>query len=190
MTKRVLKQLEECRDARRVVRLVRNTPDRYWNGFVEAVGLRLVVMRTFDDFVLDGFALLRLKDVQEVEWSEESSRFMVEVLQAEGRLSNLPKVPRIDLTSMHSAVSDLVKRDPYLIIECEHAKDDEGDGAFYLGRVTEVGARLVELEGVSHVGEVDDRTTRIRLSDITNVRSDEYYIDIFKRHGRWANRSR
>jgi hypothetical protein len=150
-----------------------------WNGYPLAMTDDLVLMRTLDDFDLDGFAVLRLEDITRVR-AGDAERFFDHVLRAEGLLDALPTPPPIRLDALRSALEDVRRLHGHAILECEALDEPE----FYLGELVSVDEGAVSLRYITVTGVVESATTEVPLEDITIVRFDERYIRYFAKYAR------
>lgn len=151
----------------------------HWNGYPLAASDRLVLVRTLDDFDLDGFAVLRMEDLTAVR-SGEPERFFDHVLRAEGLLDAVPPAPSIRLDGWQSVLEDVLRGPGHAIIECEGLEDPE----FYLGRLVDVDAERVALRYITVTGLVEEEITHVPLEDITLVRFDERYVRYFAKYAK------
>ena len=148
-----------------------------WNGFPLALGDELLLVRSLHEFAVNGFAVLRLRDVTAVH-STDAERFFERVLRAEGALDEAPSVKAIPLRSWRSVLEAVRLHYRYAIIECERP-----DGAdFFLGELAGVEGDEATLHYIQVNGMRESGLTRVPLDDITLVRFDERYVNVFGRY--------
>src|SRR6188768_3573003 len=87
-------------------------------GFILASSEKLVALQYVYDFNLDGFLILRAKDITEVKCSP-TDKFQKSLLEKEGLLSRVPFGTSFDLLNWHSTISQLSLAYPLMILECE-----------------------------------------------------------------------
>lgn len=160
------------------VRLVRAGFARpSWYGFPLALDETLVLVRSLHDFAVNGFAVLRLRDVTEVH-SGDPERFFERVLRAEGALDAAAPVKPVPLGGWAEVLEAVRAHYRYAIVECERADG----GAFYLGELAAVDDDEVALHFIAVTGTREVALTRVPLDEVTLVRFDERYVNLFGRY--------
>ncbi len=148
-----------------------------WNGFPLALDGDLLLVRTLHDFDLDGFAVMRARDVTEVR-NGSAERFFRRVLRGEKALEGMT-TPDVPLGSWRAVVDAVRAKHRFAIVECEHG--DVSD--FFLGELIEdddvdsVAMHYVHVDGTR-----EGAVTRVSLDDVTLVRFGERYLDLFARY--------
>lgn len=174
----VLEMLQGAIDRGEKVRFVRAGFDtESWNGFPLMLGDDLVLVRTLDDFRFDGFAVLRLRDVSAVR-SGDDERFFERVLRAEGLFEHLAPPKPILLQSMRTVIESVRAHYRYAILECE----GNGDEAFFLGEIARVDDEYAWLHYIQVNGTREREASRVPLDEVTTVRFDEQYVNLFGKH--------
>jgi len=149
-----------------------------WNGFPLALDGDLLLVRTLDDFFLDGFAVMRVRDLVEVR-DGAAERFFHKALRAEGLLDALAPAPDVPLRSWRAVFDAVRARYRFAIVECE--RDD--DAGFYLGELVADDDRdSAALHYIQIDGTREGAVTRVPLDEVTLVRFDERYVNLFGRH--------
>lgn len=173
-------QLAEHVGTRRKVLLERSTPsDHRISGYVLAVDKGLVFLRQFDDFEPDGYCVLRERDIISLR-SGEHERHWDHMLQSEGLLGGLRNPPRIDLSSMASAIQSIEALERFLIIECEDDREPIED--FYLGELVEIDTESVHLRTVDALGRWEPSVAMVPLVEITQVQFSTAYLRHFVKY--------
>ena len=148
-----------------------------WNGFPLALGDDFVLVRSLHEFAVNGFAVLRLQDIAAVR-STDAERFFARVLRAEGALERCPAVRPVPLRSWRAVLEGVRLHYRHAIIECERA-----EGArFFLGELAGVDGDDATLHYIQVNGTREAALTRVPLDDITLVRFDERYVNLFGRY--------
>lgn len=175
----ILEVVDRAIERRHKVQLERLTFGRttYWNGFPIERTADFVMLRTLDDFRLDGFAVLKLADVVAAR-SGDPERFFERVLRAEGLFERLPSPGTIRLESWGSIVEDVIARHTNAIVECEALEQPE----FHLGQLIDVDHEALRLLYIHVNGTKEVEPTRILLDDVTLVRFGERYIELFAKY--------
>ncbi len=151
--------------------------NEHWNGFPLVANDDFVLMRSLHDFTLDGFAVLRVRDITAVR-SADTERFFERVLRAEGLLDDLTPPRPVLLRSWRSVLESVRAHYRYAILECEAV--DSGD--FVLGEVVSVDDDAVSLRYIQVNGTRERELTRVALHDLTLVRFDERYVNYFGKY--------
>ena len=149
--------------------------NEFWNGFPLVVNDDFVLMRTLHDFALDGFAVLRVRDITSVR-SSETERFFERVLRSEGMLDKLSAPRPVLLRSWRSVLESVRAHYRFAILECER----EGD--FTLGEIVSVDDEAVSLHYIQVNGTRESSLTRVALDDLTLLRFDEQYVNLFGKY--------
>lgn len=148
-----------------------------WNGFPLVVSDDYVLVRTLHEFALDGYAVMRLRDVTDVS-SGEPERFFERVLRAEGLLDRVTAPRPVLLRSWRSVVESVRAHYRFAILECEAS--DEND--FVLGEVASVDDEAASVHYIQVNGTREADVTRVALDELTLVRFDEQYVNFFGRY--------
>lgn len=141
------------------------------------LGKKLLFVRCENDFELDGYMILRLKDITNIR-SDESERFLKLILREEGIIphENNQVVTKID--DWEDLFKELKELGKYYIVECERL--DDGD--FYLGEIIKVNKQSIVFQHFDGVGEWEEKPTKIAYKDITSVSVDKRYINIISKY--------
>ncbi len=106
-------------------------------GFVLAFSSDLVLIHLLDDFRLDGYRILRVRDISKVRRSYVPSR----ILKAEGILAQVGLACSIDLKSWQSVFRDLKALGRNIIVEGEQPEVD----AFTIGKIIRVNKKTLSM---------------------------------------------
>lgn len=164
----------------RKVLLERSTPSHpRISGYVLAVEQGLVLLHQFDDFEPDGYCVLREHDITSLR-SGEHERHWDHMLESEGLLGGLSDPPRIDLSSLASAIQSIAAIERFLIIECEDDREPIED--FYLGELVEIDAESVHLRSVDALGQWELNVAMVPVAEITQVQFNTAYLRRFVKY--------
>lgn len=147
--------------------------DRYF--FPLAVGEALFLCAEENDFLLDGFTVRRIRDVERIEPREG---IYTEIMRSEGWLDNL-KTPDVDISCWQSVFRSLQKMGRNIIIESESLDDEP---LFAIGEIQSVDGESVLLFPFDADGIWEDQPIQIFYEDITSVSFDTRYINVFSRY--------
>ena len=164
---------------RRQVRIERNRPcHRLLNGYVLDCANGLALMHLFHDFFPSGYAIIRERDIVSVRQGDYEA-IWDRMLEAEGLLGGLDAPPKLDLSSMNTAIGDAAVLYPFLAIQCEDEDEDIQD--FYFAKVMYITETHVYLRCVDGLGQWEEPDP-VPLEDITLVEMGTPYLTRFARY--------
>lgn len=117
-----------------------------------------------DDFILDGFEINRISDIDKIEVKDDGC---IKINRRHALLDDL-ETPEIDLTSWRTVFESLAKTDFYVIIQ------DQYDGGYHIGKIKEVGKNSVVFKHFDAFG-IWQHKEKIPFSEITSVRFADRY---------------
>ena len=162
------------------VRIVRSRPSApRLNGYVLACSDSLALMHIFDDFAPDGYSVLRIDDIQDID-RDEHQRHWHRMLAGEDLLGGLDLGFRPDLSAMHAAVESIWRQYHHIIIHCE--APDEPIQDFYIGYPLAVGPGGVIFRHFDARGRWHPMPDVINVAEITRVEFDAPYINRFSKY--------
>lgn len=167
--------LENAMEPRQMVKVTFHYSDidRYF--FPLAVGRDLFLCAEEDDFLLDGFTIRRIRDVEAL---EPRDGLYTEIMAGEGWLNRLA-VPDVEITDWKSVFNSLQKLGRNIIVEEEHL---EGDSQFVIGWIQAVEPDHVLLLPFDADGIWEQEPWEIPYRDITSVSFDTRYINVFSKY--------
>jgi hypothetical protein len=140
-----------------------------------------VLIHQTDDFQLDGYAILPIDAIEEVRYNE-MEEFYDSVMQQEGLLDDFGIDYSIDLSSWQTIFDSIIKNEKFAIIECE--KSDDDDSQFLLGKIIRTKRDKFEMIYLNADGIFEDTITEQKYSEITIVRFDERYTNLFQKYAK------
>lgn len=163
-----------------VVRLRRRLEraDTY-TGLVLLLSARLVLVRIAGDFELDGFAVLRIGDIERVEIRENERTFR---RLARAAIAGAPAPPPLELSSWGAVFRSVQSAGRFAIVECEIPGDEDFD----LGPVLAVRRGSADLHSHDTSGRTWPFPTQWRFERVTCVRFGDRYVEAFEHHARGA----
>src|SRR3972149_3088333 len=159
-----LQLLHEAREKRALVRIYRSNIERGWiTGWVDAVGL-FVVVRVLDDGVRqNGFICVRVNDVTDFRLPDPEAGFLERVLTA--RHVQLPDPLHINPDSAGSLISGAKKLFPVVTLHFETFRDT----VCYVGEPVAITEDQVQLKEISTNGQWDDDIQWYNLAAVSRV---------------------
>jgi hypothetical protein len=152
------------------------------HGYVLDFTDNFVLIHQTSDLKLDGFAILPLKTIKKVRHNEFEEMHEY-IMQAEQLLTNLGINYPIDLTNWQTILNSIKTNNKITIIECEQVWIK----LFLLGELTKVKKKKVEIRYLEANGIFEEFVTEQKYKDITIVRFDETYSNLFQKYARYKN---
>ncbi len=146
-------------------------------GFVLACSSELVLIHVVDDFRSDGYQIIRVSDISEIRHSA-SDRTMQKILRAEGILEQVGSKHPIDLRSWQSALQSLKSLGGNVIVEGEEPWVDE----FFIGKIIRINKKTLSMRHFDGTGKWNEKLSYCPYEDISSVRFDCEYVNVFSRH--------
>ena len=144
--------------------------EAYSRGCVVGLSDRLVMLHQVSDAIrLDGYEILRVRDVTAVETDFSAKGFCLRALEMKGMRPRAPD--GVDLRDLESAVRSVDAHHAPFLLECEEA--DPGVG--FIGRAREWLKSGFRMRLVSPSAEWVDDDELFRYSAITRIVFDEEY---------------
>lgn len=140
------------------------------------VGDKLFLGIEEDDFLLDGYAIRRFKDVTKAEIKDDMCE---RILKAEGLLDNIV-TPEIDLSNWETVFQSLQKRDKNIIVEKESL--DENECEYVIGRIEKVCKHHAYVRYFDADGIWEPEPYRIPYKEVTSVTFASRYVDTFSKY--------
>lgn len=163
--KSVVAKLERAQQDRLLVRIRRWIPESSSvEGFVVGVGRRWVVLAQLSDRIaLDGWSLLRLKDIQAVKVNPDSDSFPAQVLR---RRSQWPPVsPPVDLDDTVAVITTAPAVAPLLAVHEEFSRPD----ICWIGKVRSVNDTKLRLHEVDSDAGWRQKVSTIDPDSVTRI---------------------
>jgi hypothetical protein len=158
-------RLEHAQAAPSVVRITRGSFEAEGElGYVLALADELLLLlRISNQIRFDGFAVLRIRDITELEAPHSHSHFVEEVLRL--RDESVAQAPGVELADIESAIRSAGKLYPILAIHREEADPE----VCHVGAVASVRPESVSLFEIDPDAEWDEEPTEYSLSEITRI---------------------
>jgi hypothetical protein len=146
-------------------------------GYVLAQSSQLVLIHNVEDFHLDGFAVIRVSDI-ELARSGKYERFLSKVLRKARMSAQLEVAAVVSLRNVGECLTSLKGR--LVTVECEDPSVDR----FYCGRILRVGKRHVSLRTFDASGRWGKKPESVALVDVTFLAWDTEYLTVFSKYVR------
>lgn len=173
-------KLKKIYDKKQLVQINReNLTGQSDIGFILGLNSEFVLFQNCIDFVLNGYTVIKISDITSLR-SSEHERLFEKILKGEGTLDEVGIPYDVNLDSWQSLLQGLKEMNKNVMIECEVGDEDEDD--FFIGKLIQINQDSVSLLFFSDLGIWDDEPDVIPFDEITKVRFDEKYINVFSKY--------
>jgi hypothetical protein len=148
------------------------------SGFILGMSKNFLLLQLAQEFMLDGYAVIRLDDFDSIRHSSYE-RTQRKIFNAEGLLSTEYGFgKKLPLTSWADILKTLKGYDLHIIIE----NINKNVLDFWIGQITKVGDKSVSIHNYNPDGQLDDKPTVIKLDTISVIKFGDRYSTIFRKH--------
>jgi len=141
------------------------------------IGQNLVLLQNLYDFTMDGYLIIRLKDISSISITR-SQQFTQYILKKEGILNRISKPPITSLDNWKSVLEELDIYNKNIIIECEDIEPPN----FYIGKIKGINKNSIYLLYFNGAGEWDKEPTEIPYNEITSLGLESNYINVISKY--------
>jgi hypothetical protein len=152
------------------------------HGYVLDFTDDFILIHQTDDFKLEGFAVIPLKTIKKVRYSDYEEMYEY-IMNEEHFLNDLGIPYTIDLTNWQTVFKSIENNNKFVIIECEQVWIKR----FLLGKLSKIKKKNVEMLYLEANGVFEEYATEQKYKEISIVRFDEVYINLFQKHARYKN---
>lgn len=167
--------LLEATDPRQLVKVTFHYSDMDRYFFPLKVGTDLFLAAEEFDFLLDGFTVRRVRDVEAAAMRDG---IYSRIMAAEGWLDRIT-VPDLDISGWKSVFNSLQQLGRNIIVEEEHLNKESH---FAIGFIRAVEEDYILLQRFDADGIWDDAPIQIFFDAITSVTFDSRYINVFSKY--------
>lgn len=147
----------------------------YWYLFSLDVSDKFLFGVKEEDFILNGFQILKISDLKKVSIENGIS---AKICEKNKLLEGINK-PQINLTSWKTVFESLKPLNTMIIVENE--KTDKDEDFFYLGYVTSINKSFIRFSAVYSDGEWENNI-KIPYSKITSVTFNDRYSQSWQKY--------
>lgn len=148
------------------------------SGFILQMSKNFLLIQKEEEFFLNGYGIIK-KDHFDAIRCNKYDRAFKRILKAEGILDSGYGInKKIRLIDRRTIFEDLMKHDYHVIVECE----DLEDPLFVIGPIKKVKKDSANIQYYDPTGLLDKKPTTVKYKDITLVKFDDRYINIFKKY--------
>jgi hypothetical protein len=179
-TKEYDEMLQKHIDKKDFVKVYRTVTDGEANisGFLLQMTKDFLLIQKEEEFSLNGYGIFR-KDHFDSLRCNKFDKTLKRILKAEGILdSDFGIDKKINLRNWNAIFKDLKEFYQHVIVECE----DLEDSLFVIGPIRRVNKDSVSIQYYDPTGLLDKKVTTVKYKDITLVKFDDRYINVFKKY--------
>ena len=148
----------------------------YYNIIPLAANDKLFLAAIEDDFIMDGFAVYRFKDLMKAKIKNDKCD---EILRSEGVFDKLD-IPDIDISSWQTVFESLKATGENIIVEKQSLDEDEWE--FVIGRIEDIYKKFAYVRHFDADGIWQDEPYRIPYTEITNITFKNRYVTVFSKY--------
>jgi len=172
--------LQKYIDKKAFVKLYRTVCNKEENlsGFILGMSKDFLFLQLDSDFMLDGYAIIRLYDFDGLRLSSYE-RTQRKIFKAEGILDTSYGFDRpVPLTSWTGILKTLKSYDLHVIVE--NINKDCLD--FWIGEIKTVRDKSVSIHNYNPDGQLDDKPKNIKLDTISIIKFGDRYSTVFRKY--------
>lgn len=171
-------QLQNYIDCQNQIQIKRKRID---NNSLECIplmlGEKLLLVQYLYDYDIDGYMIIRLKDITNIR-NGESEKFYEYILKQEQIINQVKKPDLTNVDNWEGLLSELKMFEKNIIIECEDISGND----FYIGKIIEINKNRVSFLHFNPVGEWEKVPKEIIFKDLTAIRFETRYINIISKY--------
>jgi hypothetical protein len=148
------------------------------SGFILQMSKDFLLIQKEEEFYLNGYGIIRKDHFDSIRCNKYDKSFK-RILKGEGIFdSDYGIKNKINLKDWQTIFKDLKKFDYHVIVECEDLKES----LFVIGPIKRINKDSVGIQYYSPTGLLDKKPTTVKYKDITLVKFDDRYINVFKKY--------
>jgi hypothetical protein len=149
-------------------------------GFVLGLSDKLVLIQQWHDFYAEGYAVLRVRDIEAVE-SGPKEDYNTRVVALEGMMAKTGIPYDVPLDGFKSVLQVAKKRNLVVIVECE-SRECGSDDWYHIGKVVGLNPASLSLLFFDAIGTWDWKPTVIPFTEMTKVQIDTPYANTMAKY--------
>jgi len=172
--------LQKYIDKKAFVKIFRTVCDKEENlsGFILDMSKRFLLLQLDHDFMLDGYAIIKLDDFDSIRHSSYE-RTQRKIFNAEGILTTTYGFDKyLPLTSWTEISKALKSYDLHVIVK--NINKDHLD--FWIGEIKTVTEKSMSIHNYNPDGQLDDKPKNIKLDTIRIIKFGDRYSTIFRKY--------
>jgi len=161
----------------KITRTVARGVDETSSGYILDFSDDLVLLHEAGDFTLHGYSVIPVRQVKKIRHNKFEKCFK-QIMIAEGEAAKVGISYQIDLSNWQSALKSIQATNLNVIVEVE----DPTKEIFSIGPIIKITAKKVHIEFFNGEGFIYDIPDKIAFDDITKVKFDDRYINVFSKY--------
>lgn len=178
----ILDSIKYHYDKRKYTQITRQVADDHTessSGYIVAYSKDFIILQEVNDFRMLGYLVLPVTQIVEVRYNKVDKYFdKIMVWEKEADKVSLPY--NIDLTDWNTIFQSIKGYELTVIIECE----DPSIGAFIIGPIVRITKKRVHISYFDAQGYIDEDPIRVKYADISIVKFDDRYANVFGKYTR------
>jgi hypothetical protein len=147
-------------------------------GFLLKKSKDFILLQQEKDFTFDGYAIIPKTRFYAIRFSKKEKTFN-NILVKEGIFEKEYGIKNeIDLSDWQTIFYELKKLDYHVIVECENLKKP----LFLIGPIESIEKKSLYIRYYDAKGLLDKKATKVKYQDITILRFDERYTNVFRKY--------
>lgn len=148
------------------------------SGFLLEVSDDFLLVQNEEEFRLEGYSIIR-KDHFDAIRCSKSEKKIKQILKAEGIIDKKYGISKaVPLASWASIFQHLKEEDHHVIVECE----DLEKPTFNIGAIIDISKKAVQIKHFTAEGIIKKKPKKIAFKNITLVRFDDRYINLYRKY--------
>jgi hypothetical protein len=161
----------------KVKRQVAEDTYEYSNGYIVDNSGDFVLMQESNDFKVLGYLVFPISTITQIRFNN-NEKYYNKIMQGEMQVDNVLKKHKIDLTDWTTIFKTIKKAGFNVIIENENPEDE----SFVIGPIIKTTTTAVYIQYFNVIGYLDIEPTKIAFNNITSVKFDDHYINVFSKY--------
>ncbi len=147
------------------------------SGYILNFSDDFVLLQEAGDFTILGYLILPVKQIKKIRHNKYDKCFK-QIMVAEGEAAKVGIDYKIDLNSWQSVFKSIQTINLNVIVEIE----DPANKIFSIGSILKITGKKVHIEYFDAKGFISNHPDKINLDEITLVKFDDRYVNVFSKY--------
>lgn len=167
-----------------IVRQVSESKIETNSGYIVKHSEEFLILQESHDFRALGFLIVPINQIKKIRCNS-SDKFYDKLMTLEKEKENIKLFHEIDLSNWRSLFKSIKKIKLTIIVECENPEID----LFAIGPIKKIAEKSIDIDFISPTGFVGGFSTSIDYTNITLVKFEDRYSNIFGKYMRRRKKS-
>lgn len=149
------------------------------SGYPIMFNADVVVINYIYDFILDGYKVIRTKDITEYDYASDRCKFINSLYMQENIVPQKPKWIE-QFETFEELICQLSKNEIICSVECELS-----DEMFYIGKICDVNENCIKMICFDPLCKLYDEHVSICMDDITTISFENRYATVMGKYVKW-----